>query len=441
VTWSFETDPEWQEQLDWVSEFVINEIEPLEFFIRSPRDRHDPLVRELVFPLREQVKARGLWACHLGPELGGPGFGQVKLALLNEVLGTSPLAPSIFGANAPDSGNSEILAQFGTADQKERFLVPLLEGELNSAFAMTEPHSGADPKTLRTSAELDGDEWVITGEKWFASNARNADFFIMWAVTDPDQTPYQRSSMLIVPSDTPGVEFVRHVGLANEPPGDGNQGYLRFDGARVPADNLLGDRGQAFVLAQTRLGGGRVHIAMRTVGLVARALDMMCERAVSRETQGEVLARKQMVQEMIADSWLELEQFRLLVLRTAWRIDRLQDYKAVRADIAAVKAMAPTVLRNVASRALQIHGSLGVTNEMPFMDMLLHSFVIGIGDGPTEVHKVTLARQIAGRYRPAEGLFPSRHIPARRAAAAARYREVLDRHGIDAARPISANVG
>ncbi len=441
MTWSFETDPEWQEQLDWVSEFVINEIEPLEFFIRSPRDRHDPLVRELVFPLREQVKARGLWACHLGPELGGPGFGQVKLALLNEVLGTSPLAPSIFGANAPDSGNSEILAQFGTADQKERFLVPLLEGELNSAFAMTEPHSGADPKTLRTSAELDGDEWVITGEKWFASNARNADFFIMWAVTDPDQTPYQRSSMLIVPSDTPGVEFVRHVGLANEPPGDGNQGYLRFDGARVPADNLLGDRGQAFVLAQTRLGGGRVHIAMRTVGLVARALDMMCERAVSRETQGEVLARKQMVQEMIADSWLELEQFRLLVLRTAWRIDRLQDYKAVRADIAAVKAMAPTVLRNVASRALQIHGSLGVTNEMPFMDMLLHSFVIGIGDGPTEVHKVTLARQIAGRYRPAEGLFPSRHIPARRAAAAARYREVLDRHGIDAARPISANVG
>ena len=154
MTWSFETDPEWQEQLDWVSEFVINEIEPLEFFIRSPRDRHDPLVRELVFPLREQVKARGLWACHLGPELGGPGFGQVKLALLNEVLGTSPLAPSIFGANAPDSGNSEILAQFGTADQKERFLVPLLEGELNSAFAMTEPHSGADPKTLRTSAEL-----------------------------------------------------------------------------------------------------------------------------------------------------------------------------------------------------------------------------------------------------------------------------------------------
>lgn len=441
MTWSFETEPEWQEQLDWARDFVVNEIEPLEFFIRSPRDRHDPLVRDLVFPLKEQVKARGLWACHLGPELGGPGFGQMKLALLNEVLGTSHLAPSIFGANAPDSGNSEILAQFGTAAQKERFLKPLLEGELNSAFAMTEPHSGADPKTLRTRAELDGEEWVITGEKWFASNARNADFFIMWAVTDPDSPPYQRSSMLIVPADTPGVEFVRHVGLANEPPGDGNQGYLRFDGARVPAENLLGDRGQAFVLAQTRLGGGRVHIAMRTVGLIARALDMMCERAVSRETQGEVLARKQLVQEMIADSWLELEQFRLLVLRTAWRIDRLQDYKAVRADIAAVKATAPTVLRNVASRALQIHGSLGVTNEMPFMDMLLHSFVIGIGDGPTEVHKVTLARQIAGRYRPAEGLFPSRHIPARRAAAAERYRVVLDRHGFDPDRHIGARVG
>ena len=441
MSWDFETDAAWQEQLDWARNIVVHEIEPLELFIRNARDRKDPLVRDLVLPLQERVKERGLWACHLGPALGGPGYGQLQLALLNEVLGTSPLAPAIFGANAPDSGNSEILAHFGTPEQKQRYLQPLLDGKLSSAFSMTEPHAGADPKTLRTVAELDGDEWVVTGEKWFTSNARNADFFIMWVVTDPDNEPYHRASMLIVPADTPGIEVVRHVGLANEAPGQGNQGYLRLHGARVPGDHLLGERGQAFVLAQTRLGGGRVHIAMRTVGLVARALDMLCERAVSRETQGEVLARKQLVQEMIADSWLELEQFRLLVLRTAWKIDRLQDYKAVRGDIAAVKALAPTVLRNVTSRALQVHGSLGVTNEMPFLDMLLHSFVIGIGDGPTEVHKVTLAREVAGRYRPSDGLFPRQHIPARRAAAVDRYRGVFERHGIDPDERIVARIG
>lgn len=431
MSWDFETDPAWQVKLDWARQLVVDEIEPLEFFVRNARDRSNPLVNDVIVPIQERVKEQGLWACHLGPELGGPGYGQVQLALLNEILGTSPLAPGVFGANAPDSGNSEILAHFGTEDQKRRFLEPLLDGTYSSAFSMTEPHAGADPKTLRTTAELDGDEWVINGEKWFTSNARNADFLIMWVVTDPDNEPYHRSSMLIVPKDTPGVEIVRHVGLANEGPDDGNQGYLRMTNARVPAENLLGARGQAFILAQTRLGGGRVHIAMRTVGQIARALDMMCERALSRETQGEVLASKQLVQEMVAESWLELEQFRLLVLRTAWRIDKYRDYKKVRADIAAVKAAAPIILRNVTSRALQIHGSLGVTNEMPFMDMLLMSFVIGIGDGPTEVHKLTLGRQVLGQHRPSNGLFPTRHIPNLRQQAIERYGEVLARHGIE----------
>jgi acyl-CoA dehydrogenase len=431
VSWDFETEPAWQAKLDWARDLVVNEIEPLEFFIPNARNRNDPLVRDLVVPLQQRVKEQGLWACHLGPELGGPGYGQVQLALLHEILGTSLLAPGIFGNNAPDSGNSEILAHFGTPEQKRQYLEPLLDGRYSSAFSMTEPHAGADPKTLRTRAELDGDEWVITGEKWFTSNARNADFYIMWVVTDPDNTPYHRSSMLIVPADTPGVEVVRHVALANETKETGNQGYLRMTGARVPADHLLGERGQAFVLAQTRLGGGRVHIAMRTVGLVRRALDMLCERALSRETQGEVLASKQLVQEMVADSWLELEQYRLLVLRTAWKIDKYQDYKKVRADISAVKAAAPIVLRNVTSRALQIHGSLGVTDEMPFMDMLLHSFIIGIGDGTTEVHKLTLGRQVLGQYRPSGDLFPTRHIPKLREQAIERYGAVLRQHGVE----------
>jgi acyl-CoA dehydrogenase len=236
--------------------------------------------------------------------------------------------------------------------------------------------------------------------------------------------------MLIVPTDTPGIEFVRNVGLAFDRYGEGSEGYLRMTDARVPKENLLGERGQAFVVAQTRLGGGRIHHAMRTVGVVKRAFDMMCERAISRETQGEVLAKKQMVQEMIADSWIEMEQFRLLVLRTAWRIDKYQDYKRVRADISAVKAAMPKVLNNVASRALQIHGSLGVTNEMPFMQYVLSSLVMGLADGPTEVHKVTVARQMTAQYQPSPDVFPSRHIPREREAALKKYADVLARHGI-----------
>jgi acyl-CoA dehydrogenase len=267
----------------------------------------------------------------------------------------------------------------------------------------------------------------VNGEKWFTSNARFADFLIMFVVTDPDNPPYQRASMLIVPADTPGLDVVRHVGMGWQREDEGNEGYLRLTDARVPKENLLGERGQAFVVAQTRLGGGRIHHAMRTVGLVQRAFDMMCERAISRETQGELLAKKQLVQEMIADSWIEMEQFRLLVLRTAWRIDKYHDYKRVRSDIAAVKAAMPKVLNNVASRALQVHGSLGVTNEMPFVSMVLQSFVMGLGDGPTEVHKVTLARQLVSRYQPSPDLFPSRHVPRLRQQARDRYADAIGR--------------
>jgi acyl-CoA dehydrogenase len=428
--WDFETEPEFQAKLDWVDAFVREEVEPLDFLIEHPADIRNPLWKELVPPLQQRVKDEGLWAMHLGPELGGPGTGQMHLALLNEILGRCRMAPMVFGCAAPDTGNAEILAHYGTPEQKKQWLEPLLANEVTSAYSMTEPHAGADPKVLRTSAYLDGDEWVINGEKWFTSNAKWSDFMIMFVVTEPDNPPYQRASMLIVPTDTPGVEFVRNVGLAFDRYGEGSEGYLRMTDARVPKENLLGERGQAFVVAQTRLGGGRIHHAMRTVGVVKRAFDMMCERAISRETQGEVLAKKQMIQEMIADSWIEMEQFRLLVLRTAWRIDKYQDYKRVRADISAVKAAMPKVLNNVASRALQIHGSLGVTNEMPFMQYVLSSLVMGLADGPTEVHKVTVARQLTSQYEPSPDVFPSRHIPRQREAALAKYADVLARHEI-----------
>jgi acyl-CoA dehydrogenase len=426
--WDFETDPEFQEELDWIADFVRTEIEPLDFVIRHPYDMTDPIRQELIPPLQEKVQARGLWACHLGPDLGGPGYGQVKLALMNEILGPARCGPIVFGCQAPDSGNAEILAHYGTPEQKEKWLRPLLDNEIVSCFSMTEPQGGADPKVFTTRAELDGDEWVINGEKWFSSHARFASFLIVMAVSEPDNPPYQQMSMFIVPADTAGIEIIRNVGLGYQQEGEGTHAYIRYNDVRVPRENLLGERGGAFVVAQTRLGGGRIHHAMRTVGTVQRAFDMMCERALSRHTQGEMLSRKQLVQEMVADSWIQLESFRLLVLRTAWRIDKYKDYKRVRKDISAVKAAMPKVFHDVASRALQVHGSLGVSEEMPFSEMVIESFHMGLADGPTEVHKVTLARQVLSEYTPTDGLFPTRHVPALRAAALDRYGDVIERH-------------
>ena len=427
MSWDFETDPEFQKELDWIDEFVREEIEPLDFVVANPYDLSDPIRQEVIPPLQTRVRERKLWGCHLGPELGGAGYGQVKLALMNEILGRARSAPTIFGCQAPDSGNAEILAHFGTPEHRERYLEPLLENRIVSAYSMTEPHAGADPKEFVTRAELVGEEWVINGEKWFSSNARYASFLILLAVTDPDAPPYQRMSMFVVPRETPGVEIVRNVGVGTQP-GEGSHGYLRYSDVHIPKQNLLGPQGGGFMVAQTRLGGGRIHHAMRTCGLVKKAFDLMCERALSRFTQGEVLANKQMVQEMIADSWIEMEQFRLLVLRTAWRIDKYKDYKVVRRDISAVKAAMPGVLRNVASRALQVHGSLGLSNEMPFSGLVIESFHMGLADGPTEVHKVTVARQVLGDYQASDDLFPTRHLPKLRAAAREKYAEVIERH-------------
>jgi acyl-CoA dehydrogenase len=411
MAWDFETDPEFQELLDWADEFVLTEVEPLDHVFANPYDRKDTAAMEFTAPLKQAVKDRGLWACHLGPELGGQGFGQLKLGLLNEILGRSIWAPSIFGCQAPDSGNSEILAHYGTAEQKARYLQPLLDGDIGSCYSMTEPQAGSDPTLFTTHAVRDGDSWVINGEKWFNSVAEFAEFFIVMAVTNPEASAYQGMSMFIVPAGTPGLEIVRNVTVHGF---SDHEAYVRYTDVRVPSDHLLEPEGGAFVVAQTRLGGGRVHHAMRTVALVQKAFDMMCERAVSRQVRGGTLGSLQMTQERIADSWIEMEQFRLLVLRTAWRIDRYNDYLKVRKDIAAIKVAMPKVMHDVAQRALHLHGALGVSEEMPFAQMMLYAEVMGIADGPTEVHKVTLAKQILRDYQPAEGLWPSNHIPALR---------------------------
>jgi acyl-CoA dehydrogenase len=425
MAWDFSTDPEYAAQLAWADDFVREECEPLDFVVPESHDLCDPVRQALIPPLQQVVRDRGLWATHLGRHLGGPGFGQVKLGLLNEILGRSVCAPIVFGCQAPDSGNSEILARYGTPALKERYLEPLLDNRIVSAFSMTEPQGGADPKVFTTTATLDGDEWVIHGEKWFTSFAALASFLIVMAVTDPDAPPYERHSMFVVPAETPGIIVLRNVGMGTEPLGTGSEGYVRYEDVRVPVDHMLGPRGGAFVVAQTRLGGGRIHHAMRTVGLLHRIFDMLCERAVSRHTQGEMLGNKQMVQEMVADSWMEIECFRLLTMQTAWKIDQYNDYKRVRADIAAVKAMMQKVLHDVSARALQLHGSLGTTHEMPLVRYLLESFVLGLADGPTEVHKVTLARQVLKGYDAAPDLFPSQHVLRLKAAAEAKFADRL----------------
>ena len=417
MAWDFETDSEYQVLLDWAADFVEKKVAPLDVVLGSAMEYQDPDFIRLVRPLQQEVKDMGLWACHLGPDLGGLGFGQLKLALLNEILGQSRFASVVFGCQAPDTGNAEILAHYGSDEIKAKYLQPLLNGELASSYSMSEPQGGADPTQFRCMAVEDGDDFVINGEKWFSSNARFASFLIVMAVTDPDASAHGRASMIVVPTDTPGVEIVRNVGVGDEPPGHGTHAYVRYTNARVPKTNLLGPRGQGFAVAQTRLGGGRVHHAMRTVGQIKRAFDMMCERALSRTTKGEILADKQLVQEKIADSWIEMESFRLMVLRTAWRIDQYNDYLKVRKDIAAIKAMMPKVYHDVVSRCIQVHGALGISNELPLSGMLLGSFVMGIADGPTEVHKVTIARQVLRDYESTEALFPAYTLPNRRAAA------------------------
>ncbi|BBY58597.1 acyl-CoA dehydrogenase family protein [Mycolicibacterium sarraceniae] len=424
--WDFETDPEYQEKLDWVEEFMREQLEPLDFAPLDPYEKTNPEVLRVLRPLQQQVRDQGLWAAHLGPELGGQGYGQVKLALLNEIVGRSRWAPSVFGSQAPDSGNAEILAMFGTEEQKERYLQPLLDGEISSCYSMTEPHGGSDPGLFTTHAERDGDEWVINGEKWFSSNARNASFFIVMVVTNPEARAHQKMSLFIVPAETPGIEIIRNVGVGGEAEDRAGHGYIRYNDVRVPADHVLGGEGQAFAIAQTRLGGGRVHHAMRTIALARKAFDMMCERAVSRQTRQGPLGNYQMTQEKIADSWIQIEQFRLLVLRTAWKIDKYHDYQQVRRDIAAVKVAMPQILHDVVQRAMHLHGALGVSDEMPFVKMLVGAESLAIADGPTEVHKLTVARRTLKEYAPVDTLFPSQHIPTRRAAAQARLAELLE---------------
>lgn len=430
--WDFSTDSEFREKLDWIDRFIREKVEDLDVLYPSVSTVYNPQhkpSRAILKPLQDEVRRQKLWACHLGPELGGEGYGQVNLALMNERLGRSLWAPTVFGTAAPDTGNAEILAMFGTDEQKEKYLQPLLDGDIVSCFSMTEPQGGADPGVFETTAVKEGDSWVLNGQKWYSSNARFASFLLVLAVTDPGAPLKKRMSMFIVPRETPGLKTIRdvpHMGERVELD-EATEGYLHYDNVRIPLDHMLGESGQGFTVAQARLGGGRVHHAMRTVGQCQRALDMMCERALSRNTKGSLLADKTTIQSMIADSQIELEQFRLLVLKTAWLIDQSHgEPRKARSHIAMVKVAMAKIYLDIVHRAIHMHGSLGATFETPLAFMWLNVPTMGLADGPTEVHKITVARELLRQYQPADGLFPSEHLPPKIEAARTRHAHILN---------------
>ena len=422
MAWDFSTEPEFEEQLAWMRTFLKDEIMPIETLDLT----HDELVR-LLKPLQEEVRRRGLWAAHLPAELGGMGFGQVRLGLMHEILGQSPYGPVVFGNNAPDSGNAELLAagmeMTGQHYIRERWLQPLLDGTMRSGFSMTEPETaGSDPRLLQTRAVKDGGEWVINGHKWYTTNGSVADILIVMAVTNPDVHPYQGSSMFVVPVATPGVTIVRDVGSMDDPEIHygrfGNHAEILYEDVRVGHQNLIGPEGSGFLLAQTRLGPGRIHHCMRWLGQSQRAFDMMCERALSRYTHGSLLADKQTVQNWIADSRAEMHAARLMTLHAAWKMDQV-GASASRDEIAMIKYFGATVLHNVIDRAIQTHGALGYSADLPLEAMYRWARAARIYDGPDEVHRQTVARHALKEYAPSE--VPSEFIPARAKAANDKY--------------------
>ncbi len=392
---------------------AIADLEPAEE-VRELRERYRAFMDEHVYPnepalgredddadalvaeLRGKAKAEGLWAPHIGPEAGGSGRGFLAYAYLNEVIGRSVWAQLVFGCQAPDAGNAEILHLFGSEEQQARWLRPLVAGEVRSFFSMTEPEvSGADPTGLRTTAVQDGDEWVVDGHKWFSTGAEGAAFGIVMAVTEPEQEPHRRMSQIVVPADAPGVEITAVPVLGHRGRGWSTHCEVRYSDVRVPLENLLGERGAGFRIAQKRLGPGRIHHVMRWLGQMQRGFELLCSRALEREAFGGPLAEKQTVQNWIADSAAEIQACRLLTLDAAHKIDRGEE---ARVEISLVKFYAARVLNDVLDRAIQVHGALGLTHETPLAAMALMARGGRIYDGPDEVHRMVVSRRILAAF-------------------------------------------
>ncbi len=386
------------ERLEQVRAFMAERVLPNEHIL----DREDDEAEALVKTLQEEVRELGLWAPHVPPEAGGTGTGFLDYAYFNEFIGRTVWGQLVFGCQAPDAGNAEILHMFGTEEQKERWLYPLVAGKVRSFFSMTEPEvAGSDPTTLRTRAVRDGDDWVIDGHKWFSSGAQGAAFGIVMAVTDPDAAPHARATQIIVPADTPGVDVVRPVPVM----GHAGRGWsthceVRYTNVRVPLTNTLGGEGAGFLIAQKRLGPGRIHHVMRWLGQMERAFELMCSYSLQRETFGGPLSEKQTVQNWIADSYAEIQACRLMTLDAAHKIDGGDE---ARVEVSAIKFYAARVMQDVIDRAIQVHGARGLTDETPLAHMAMMARGGRIYDGPDEVHRMVVAKRILKAFAAGDG--------------------------------------
>ena len=377
--------------------FIDERIVPVE----EQLHREDDAAAALLADLRTRAKAEGFWAPHLPPAAGGTGEGFLEYADLNEEIGRVSWAQYVFNCQAPDAGNGEILHHFGTDEQKRRWLQPLVDGDARSFFSMTEPDvSGADPTALRTTAELHGGEWMLNGRKWFSSGAEGAAFGIVMAVTEPDAEPRRRMSQIIVPADAPGVTIEPVSVLGHRGRGWTTHCEVTYTDVRVPAENLLGERGAGFLIAQKRLGPGRIHHVMRWLGQMQRAFELMCNRALEREAFGGPLAEKQTVQNWIADSAAEIQACRLLTLDAARKIDSDAD---ARVEISLLKFYAADALSRVVDRAVQVHGALGLTDRSPLPHMYAMARGAHIYDGPDEVHRMVVSRRILQAFAAGDG--------------------------------------
>ncbi len=385
----FAVPPELEQLRRAVADFMERHVYPAE---REMIDEGEGLPLDLLRSLQARAKAQGLWAPHMPEEVGGMGIGVVGLALLNEIIGRSPIGPLVFGCQAPDAGNCEILYLYGTEEQKRTYLLPNVAGEIRSCFSMTEPEvSGADPTQLRTTAVLDGDEWVINGHKWFTTGAVGAAYAIVMAKTDPEAPAHRRFSLIIVPTDTPGFHIVRQVPVMGHVRARGGHCEIRYENCRVPARNLLGPRGEGFRIAQARLGPGRIQHCMRWLGVAQRSLELLCRHVVQREAFGGPLAEKQTIQNWIADSAAEIHAARLMTLHAAWKMDQKLD---ARVEISMIKFFGARVLLDVIDRAIQAHGAAGISGDLPLELFWREARAARIYDGPDEVHRMVVARHI-----------------------------------------------
>ena len=394
----FTVSEEMETMLAMVREFVDRELVPIE---QQMLHGDEATLADMVAHAQGQVRQMGLWAPNHPVEFGGLGLSMVNHGLLSEALGRSPLGHTVFGVQAPDAGNIEILHTHATPEQRERWLAPLVAGEIRSCFSMTEPETaGSNPLLLETTAVKDGDDYVINGQKWFTSSADGAAFAIVMAVTDPDAPPYQRTSMIIVPTDNPGFNLVRNVSvMGHAGSGHASHAEVIYQSCRVPQTNLLGPEGGGFVIAQERLGPGRIHHCMRWLGIASRSYDLMCARANERviTPDGETLADRQVIQHWAAELDAEIRGARLQTLHAAWMIDEY-GAKAARDEIAAIKFSVANTMLKAVDTAIQVHGALGVTDDTILSFWYRHERAARIYDGADEVHKTSLGRRILRRY-------------------------------------------